>query len=270
MTMPVAALCPVRMTWEDGAAQMAMDAGRLVAIDPATDRPADIAPRSISGWGDVITAADWLTESQRLAEDCVADLSPMRLLSGGGQSEQTVPAESAALAEWAQCVTGCSTADDGVTTISLQLTCIDEGESFGKTAAAVIRVGWDSDSCQAVTGLYQLACTAASIHAEAFNPDWAVAMFVRRSALRVARSAEKRLPDPITWADANAALNSRSRMLAARHGIDDIRSAALAQAEEDGFVLRVKGAHGPGSKWLRTDRPLPSHVSGGRHHRRRR
>ena len=123
----------------------------------------------------------------------------------------------------------------------------------------------DADGCQAVTGLYRLAVTAASVHAEAFDPGWAEAMFVRRSAMRVARSAEKRRPDPITWADANAALNSRSRMLAARHGIDDIRSAALAQAESDGLMRRIKGGHGPGSKWVRTDRPLPAHVGGGLH-----
>ena len=267
---PLAALCPVSITWTDDTARMTPDrltaVNRLVAIDPSTGVPAEIAPRSLNGWGDVITASDWPGESQNLAEKCISRLSPMRFTIGGEYTDgATRP-----LAEWAPCVVGRDVADDGATHVNLLLTCLEKGEHFGETMTAVVRVRWETDGCQAVTGLYELARTAASIHAEAFNPSWAEAMFVRRSALRVTRSAQKRLPEPITWADANAALNSRSRQLAAHYGINDIRSAALAQAENDGLIKRVRGGLGPGSKWLRTSKPIPSQISGGRWYRSKR
>ena len=260
----LAALCPISMTWADDTARMTPDrlaaVDRLVAIDPQTGMPGTIASRSVSGWGDVITASEWPEESQRLAEECISRLTPMRFTIGG------VPASGNGrrLAEWAPCVMGRDIADDGSIHIDLMLTCLEDGEHFGETMAAAIRVGWETSECRSVTGLYELARTAASIHAEAFDPDWAEAMFVRRSALRVARSAEKRLPDPITWADANAALNSRSRLLASRYGITDIRATALGQAESDGLLKRVKGGLGPGSKWKRTSKPIPENISGGR------
>ncbi|MDE0195575.1 MAG: hypothetical protein OXP08_08495 [bacterium] len=247
------------MTWADDTASMNLRPARLVAIDPVTGLPADIAPRSLNGWGDVITASDWPQESQRLAERCLSGLSPLRF-----SHRRVGQAGGGPLAEWAPCVAGRDMADDGTTRLDLLLTCLDEGDHFGETMTAELRIGWDVDGCRAVTGLYELAQTAASIHAEASDRDWAEAMFVRRSALRIARNAEKHLPDPVTWADANAALNSRSRLLASRYGIDDIRAAALAQAERDGLLDRVKGGHGPGGKWLRTSRSLPAHVSGGR------
>ena len=261
----LAALCPVSMTWADETARMTpdrlADVERLVAIDPSTGMPGSIAPRSLNGWGDVITAPEWPEESQRLAERCIGRLTPMRFVIGGAPAAGNGRPR---LAEWAPCVMGRDIADDGSVRIDLMLTCLDDGDHFGETMAAAIRVGWETARCRGVTGLYELARTAASIHAEAFDPDWAEAMFVRRSALRVARSAEKRLPEPITWADANAALNSRSRLLACRYGIADIRAAALAQAESDGLLKRVKGRLGPGSKWKRTSKPMPANISGGR------
>ena len=261
----LAALCPVIMTWADDTARMTpdrlADVDRLVAIDPATGMPTTIESRTLNGWGDVITASEWPETSQRLAEECISRLTPMRFTIGG------VPAAGNGrrrLAEWVPCVMGRDTAEDGSIRIDVMLTCLEEGGHFGETMTAAIQVGWETDRCRSVTGLYDLARTAASIHAEAFDPDWAEAMFVRRSALRVARSAEKRLPEPITWADANAALNSRSRLLASRYGIADIRSTALAQAESDGLLKRVKGRLGPGSKWKRTSKPMPENISGGR------
>ena len=263
------------MTWADDAASMTPDqlspVKRLVAVDPSSGLPADIAPRSLNGWGDVITASEWPGESQRLAEVCVSQLAPMRFTVGAaGFSGSSAAAAGPVLAEWSPCVVGRDVADDGTTRVNLILTCLDKSGHFGETMTAVVSVGWDADSCRAVTGLYELARTAASIHAEAFDPEWAEAMFVRRSALRVARSAEKRMPESITWADANAALNSRSRLLAVRYGIDDIRAAALGQAENDGLLERVQGSLGPGSKWKRTSKPIPSQVGEGRWRRSKR
>ena len=265
MRMPSpAALCPVSVTWDDDTAHMTPDRlaslDRLVAIDPSTDIPTEIEPRSLNGWGDVITASDWPAESQRLAELCVNELSPMGFIIG----DEHVNGEERLIAEWVPCVLSRDTADDGTIRVNFMLTCLAEGDHFGETMTAVVRIGWETNKCRAVTGLYELAQTAASVHAEASNPKWARAMFIRRSALRVARSAEKRLPDTVTWADANAALNSRSRQMAVHYGINDIRAAALTQAESDGFLKCVKGEFGPGSRWLRTSKPMPPRISGGR------
>lgn len=266
-----AALCPVTVNWVDETACMVPDrltgVDRLVAIDPSTGRPTDIDPRSLHGWGDVITASDWSEESQRLAEACISQLSPMHFVVSGANGNN---GDKRILAEWSPCVTNRDVASDGTTRIDLMLTCLKRGEHFGETMTAVVQVGWETSECRAITGLYELAKTAASIYAEALDPNWTLAMFVRRSALRVVRSAQKRLPAPISWADANAALNSRSRQMAAEYGIADIRASALEQAETDGLLKRVKGTLGPGGKWLRTTKPIPTQVSGGRWSRSKR
>lgn len=260
---PPVALCPVSITWADDTAHITShhlsSVNRLVAIDPSTDMPTEVTPRAFNG-DDVITASSWLDESQQLAESYVSRLRPMRYMVGGESANNG----DCSLAEWVPCVKNRDIAEDGSTYVHFMLTCLGKGEHFGETKAVVVRVGWETDQCRAITGLYELAKTAASIHAEASDPNWAEAMFIRRSALRVTRSAEKRFPAPITWADANAALNSRSRQMAVQYGIDDIRAAALAQAENDGLLERIQGNFGLGSKWLRTSKSLPSRISGGR------
>ena len=261
---PPVALCPVSITWTDDTARIAShylsSVNRLVAIDPSTDMPTEVTPRAFNGWDNVITASSWLDESQQLAESCVSRLKPIRYMVG----DESASNGGCLLAEWVPCVKSRGIAEDGSTHVYFMLTCLDKGEHFGETKAVVVRVGWETGQCRTITGLYELAKTAASIHAEASDPSWAEAMFIRRSALRITRSAEKRFPAPITWADANAALNSRSRQMAAQYGIDDIRADALAQAENDGLLERVQGNFGHGSKWLRTSKPLPPQISGGR------
>ena len=295
---PIAALCPVQLTWTDHGIRMTLASKRLVAIDPLNGTPMDMEPRHIGEWGPIITKSEWFNESQKLAELHLAEVTPVKMASPTGTRK---------LMEWVPSVLGCQVLD-GITddkTISksnraksrtskartpkksqktvhvaptadvdaayieakavkkdtikfdLLLTCIEKGKHFGETMHAELLIGWNVNGCESVTGLYQLARTAADTKKSADDPKWAKDMFIMRSAMRVSRSAEKRMPEPITWADANAALNSRSRFMAGHYGITDIRAEALKKAEIDGFLALVQGEHGPGSKWVRTDKPLP-------------